>query len=93
MITGDDYGVCCAAVDKLVKPGSCPVDAQTLTLQDENTVAGTEDEDDVVDMRCGATCQHDLQCPSTQKCCMSDICGQHCVQPVNLTSELYYYCY
>ncbi|KAK8392409.1 hypothetical protein O3P69_014644 [Scylla paramamosain] len=76
---GRDYGVCCAAVDELKKPGQCPVEGGGGVVG----VGGEEEE-----MRCGASCLHDLQCPSTQKCCISDICGQHCVQPANLTACL-----
>ncbi|KAK8727075.1 hypothetical protein OTU49_009926, partial [Cherax quadricarinatus] len=76
---GQDYGVCCAAVEELEKPGQCPLEGGSSLVG----VGGEEEE-----MRCGASCLHDLQCPSTQKCCISDICGQHCVQPVNLTACL-----
>ncbi|XP_066984826.1 uncharacterized protein [Macrobrachium rosenbergii] len=76
---GQDYGVCCAAVDELKKPGECP-------LEDGNSLVGADGEQE--EMRCGASCLHDLQCPSTQKCCISEICGQHCVQPANLTACL-----
>ncbi|XP_042879578.1 uncharacterized protein LOC122258000 [Penaeus japonicus] len=78
--SGHDYGVCCAAVDELQKPGQCPVEGSGSVLVG---VGGEEEE-----MRCGASCLHDLQCPSTQKCCISEICGQHCVQPANLTACL-----
>lgn len=44
-------------------------------------------QEEVEELRCGVSCSHDLQCPSTQKCCLSDICGQHCIQPANLTSK------
>ncbi|CAL4080089.1 unnamed protein product, partial [Meganyctiphanes norvegica] len=74
---GNDYGVCCAAVDELEKPGQCPMEGDTT-----QGLLGEEG------MRCGASCLHDLQCPSTQKCCISSICGQHCVQPINLTACL-----
>ncbi|XP_037795742.1 balbiani ring protein 3-like [Penaeus monodon] len=77
---GHDYGVCCAAVDELQKPGQCPVEGSGTVVVG---VGGEEEE-----MRCGASCLHDLQCPSTQKCCISEICGQHCVQPANLTACL-----
>ncbi|XP_069977259.1 uncharacterized protein [Penaeus vannamei] len=77
---GHDYGVCCAAVDELQKPGQCPVEGSGSVVVG---VGGEEEE-----MRCGASCLHDLQCPSTQKCCISEICGQHCVQPANLTACL-----
>nr|XP_053652019.1 LOW QUALITY PROTEIN: uncharacterized protein LOC128702033 [Cherax quadricarinatus] len=76
---GQDYGVCCAAVEELEKPGQCPLEGGSSLVG----VGGEEEE-----MRCGASCLHDLQCPSTQKCCISDICGQHCVQPVNLTGQV-----
>lgn len=70
--------MCCAAVDELKKPGQCPVEGGGGVVGE----SGEEEE-----MRCGASCLHDLQCPSTQRCCISDICGQHCVQPVNLTGK------
>ncbi|XP_071535769.1 uncharacterized protein [Panulirus ornatus] len=76
---GQDYGVCCAAVDQLQKPGQCPLEGGSSLVG----VGGEEEE-----MRCGASCVHDFQCPSTQKCCISDICGQHCVLPANTTACL-----
>lgn len=82
-VVGQDYGVCCAAVDVLQKPGQCPLEGTGSGSGVMLVGAGGEEEE----MRCGASCLHDLQCPSTQKCCISDICGQHCVQPANLTGQ------
>ncbi|KAB7506062.1 hypothetical protein Anas_04154, partial [Armadillidium nasatum] len=78
-----DYGVCCANVDELVKPGTCPADRHSK-VSGNNGELPTDDPE----VRCGVNCDHDLQCPSTQKCCMSSVCGQHCVQPSNLTACL-----
>ncbi|KAF2346072.1 Lustrin cysteine-rich repeated [Trinorchestia longiramus] len=95
---GHDYGVCCADVDRLVKPGSCPVDASAAPGSSTPTSppSGREEDslltevvpEDAEELRCGVSCSHDLQCPSTQKCCLSDICGQHCIQPANLTGVM-----
>lgn len=37
---------------------------------------------------CGAMCTHDLECPSVQKCCNTEQCGQSCVHPKNVTGKL-----
>ncbi|CAH1111232.1 unnamed protein product [Psylliodes chrysocephalus] len=38
---------------------------------------------------CGAMCTHDLECPSVQKCCNTEQCGQSCVHPKNVTECLH----
>lgn len=81
-----DYGVCCANMDELVKPGACPPNLGSRRKSEGQTNDGTQSFEEI-DVRCGANCDHDLQCPSTQKCCMSPVCGQHCVQPTNLTGR------
>ena len=86
IIAGAEYGVCCADVDQLVKPGVCPIVGFNSSDLNDDVFNGTSMNSDN-EIRCGASCEHDLQCPSTQKCCKSDICGQHCVQPNNLTSK------
>lgn len=37
---------------------------------------------------CGARCEHDLECPSTQKCCACADEGRRCSQPLNVTTCL-----
>lgn len=37
---------------------------------------------------CGPGCEHDLDCPSMQKCCSSEKCGRFCSQPQNVTECL-----
>ncbi|PNF36509.1 Amyloid beta A4 protein [Cryptotermes secundus] len=37
---------------------------------------------------CGMHCEHDLECPSMQKCCACDNDGKHCSQPLNVTTCL-----
>ncbi|KAK4325643.1 hypothetical protein Pmani_003736 [Petrolisthes manimaculis] len=51
---GRDYGVCCAAVEELEKPGQCPMEGGGGSVV---VGAGGEEEE----MRCGASCLHDLQ--------------------------------
>ncbi|XP_069681934.1 balbiani ring protein 3-like [Periplaneta americana] len=34
---------------------------------------------------CGMRCEHDLECPSMQKCCDCGDNGKHCMQPLNVT--------
>lgn len=37
---------------------------------------------------CGMRCEHDLECPSMQKCCVCGDDGKHCTQPQNVTACL-----
>ncbi|XP_046997028.1 balbiani ring protein 3-like isoform X1 [Schistocerca americana] len=68
--TGHDYGVCCPASFSLQKPGSCPI-------WDQNDPNNS--------ITCGMKCNYDLECPSMQKCCETDVCGKHCSQPQDVT--------
>ncbi|XP_067012696.2 thyroglobulin [Anabrus simplex] len=67
---GNDYGVCCPSSFKIQKPGTCPA---------------KDDTDEIDSIGCGMRCEHDLECTSMQKCCVSDRCGKHCTQPQNVT--------
>ncbi|GLH00224.1 Papilin [Gryllus bimaculatus] len=71
--SGNDYGVCCPASMLLQKPGKCP--APSTDSDNSQTV-------------CGSSCEHDLDCPTMQKCCPSDKCGKFCSQPQNVTECL-----
>lgn len=68
---GNDYGVCCTATDRLVKPGSCP----TVDESDNSTVCGVPCENDM-------QCHGSDKCCSSGSQCNGPL---HCVPPQNFS--------
>ncbi|XP_066596497.1 thyroglobulin isoform X2 [Prorops nasuta] len=72
-----EYGVCCPSAGNLQRSGACP-DSTELT-DDQTCYLGTGN------VTLFTTCQHDLECPSPQKCCKRTTnCPAVCTIPRDL---------
>ena len=69
---GAEYGLCCAAADKLQKPGSCPASGTF-----KSSVCGVPCQHDL-------ECQGADKCCHDE----ANTCGKHCVPPHNFTRKL-----